>query len=73
VVIAHRLSTIKDADKIVVVKNGLLVEEGTNDELLEKYPDGVYASFCAKQATAEAQKGDIVEDEQEVDEVTRRI
>ena len=36
IVIAHRLSTIKHADKIVVVENGCVVEEGTLNHLLEK-------------------------------------
>ena len=54
VVIAHRLSTIKDADKIVVIKDGVKVEVGTNDSLLRDFPEGVYANFCAKQANAEA-------------------
>jgi ATP-binding cassette subfamily B (MDR/TAP) protein 1 len=35
VVIAHRLSTIKDADNIVVISAGQVVEQGTHDELLE--------------------------------------
>jgi len=35
IVIAHRLSTIKHANKIVVLENGVKVEEGTHDELLE--------------------------------------
>jgi subfamily B ATP-binding cassette protein MsbA len=35
-VIAHRLSTIRHADKIVVLKNGCIVEIGTHDELIEK-------------------------------------
>ena len=33
-IIAHRLSTIRDADKIVVVKNGVICEAGDHDELL---------------------------------------
>ena len=62
----HRLSTIRDADKIIVVKNGELIEEGNHEELLAQYPDGTYASFCAKQASAEA-KGDTKTAEREVE------
>ena len=35
-VIAHRLSTIRDADKVVVINDGEIVEQGTHQELLEK-------------------------------------
>ena len=36
VVVAHRLSTVKDADQIVVMKQGRIVEEGTHSELINK-------------------------------------
>ena len=36
IIIAHRLSTVKDADKIVVLEDGKIVETGTYEELLEK-------------------------------------
>ncbi|KAJ5799046.1 ABC transporter [Penicillium pulvis] len=47
VIIAHRLSTVKKADKIIVLSNGAVVEEGTHTELLEK--GGVYSTLISKQ------------------------
>ena len=46
-VIAHRLSTIKDADVILVMKSGNVVEQGTHDELLKK--GGIYADLYNSQ------------------------
>ena len=43
-VIAHRLSTVVNADKIVVLNEGRIVEEGTHESLL-KVPNGAYASL----------------------------
>ncbi|WP_369731050.1 hypothetical protein [Natrarchaeobius versutus] len=39
--IPHRLSTVRDVDRILVVDDGQIVEEGSHDELLER--DGAYA------------------------------
>lgn len=46
-VIAHRLSTIKNADLILVMKDGNIAEQGTHDELIKK--DGFYASLYNSQ------------------------
>ena len=43
-VIAHRLSTVVNADKIVVLNEGQIVEEGTHEQLLA-IPNGSYASL----------------------------
>nr|QIT08314.1 putative ABC transporter B family member 9 [Siraitia grosvenorii] len=46
VVVAHRLTTIRGADIIAVVKNGVIAEKGSHDELM-KISDGAYASLVA--------------------------
>ncbi|WP_368490916.1 ABC transporter ATP-binding protein [Clostridium sp. BJN0013] len=48
-IIAHRLSTIRDADLILVMDNGDIVEQGTHDELLKK--GGVYSKLYNSQFT----------------------
>lgn len=54
-VIAHRLSTIKDADLILVMKDGDIIEQGTHQELLER--QGFYADLYNSQFE-DAQGGD---------------
>lgn len=51
IVISHRISTVKDSDWIVVLDNGMIVEEGRHEELIEK--DRMYASLYRKQLIAE--------------------
>lgn len=46
-IIAHRLSTIRDADLILVMQDGDIVEQGTHEELLEK--GGFYAKLYNSQ------------------------
>ena len=48
-VIAHRLKTIKDADQILVISDGRIIERGNHNQLMEK--DGVYAHMVSVQAS----------------------
>ncbi|MCR4741764.1 MAG: ABC transporter ATP-binding protein/permease [Treponema sp.] len=48
IVIAHRLNTIRNADKIIVIKDGQIAESGSHDELMAKA--GQYANMLAKQS-----------------------
>tara|TARA_R110001632_G_scaffold6324_1_gene25717 strand:- start:55935 stop:57701 length:1767 start_codon:yes stop_codon:yes gene_type:complete len=52
IVIAHRLATIKQADKIIVMDKGMIVEEGTHKELLKK-KEGYYKNLYDKQFSLE--------------------
>jgi ATP-binding cassette subfamily B protein len=49
IVIAHRLSTIRKMNRIIVIKNGAIVEEGTHESLLEK-EDSLYTKLWSLQA-----------------------
>ena len=46
-VIAHRLSTVRGADQIVVLDRGVIVEQGTHEELMAR--KGLYFYLCSQQ------------------------
>ena len=52
VVIAHRLSTVRNADKIIVLQDGKVLEEGTHDQLIAQ--NGAYTRFVELQTLSEA-------------------
>lgn len=69
IVIAHRLSTIKDADTILVMRYGKLVEQGNHESLLQNYPDGIYHQFVKQQEDAEKKQEEegVISDEEPLD------
>jgi ATP-binding cassette subfamily C protein CydCD len=54
IIIAHRLSTIRDADRIIVLNGGEMVETGTHKELLQK--TGLYRQLVSKQLSGSGLK-----------------
>lgn len=64
-VIAHRLTTVKDADVILVLKKGKIVEEGNHEQLSNKDPNNkeniyakMYAAYKAQEAEEQEKKND---------------
>jgi ABC-type multidrug transport system fused ATPase/permease subunit len=49
IVIAHRLSTIRDSDKIIVMKQGQIVESGSHEFLVQNYPNGIYSNLIQEE------------------------
>lgn len=66
-VIAHRLSTVRNADQILVLKAGQVIEQGTHEELMVR--GGLYAHLCRVQSTALTIEEQI--DEMETDAAAR--
>jgi ABC-type multidrug transport system fused ATPase/permease subunit len=52
IIVAHRLSTVRSADRIYVIKEGRVVEEGSHDSLITN-PDGAYTSLISRQMQAQ--------------------
>ena len=50
IIVAHRLTTIEQSDRIIVMSDGRIIEEGTHKELLEK--QGYYAELSKRPETA---------------------
>jgi ABC-type multidrug transport system fused ATPase/permease subunit len=53
-IVAHRLSTVRNADKIIVIREGQVVEVGKHTDLVE-LENGVYASLIKRQMEAQSQ------------------
>lgn len=67
IVVAHRLSTIRDADLIIVMAGGRIVEQGTHLELLDQH--GVYAGLVAQQSVDDtSEKPEVVGLDRDVDQ-----
>ncbi|RMZ86376.1 hypothetical protein DV736_g6397, partial [Chaetothyriales sp. CBS 134916] len=71
IVIAHRLSTIKDADNIVVMQQGKIVEQGTHDQLLERR--GAYYNLVSAQRIDQEDEAKAAKDTNDSDDELVRL
>ncbi|HET9986976.1 MAG TPA: ATP-binding cassette domain-containing protein, partial [Kofleriaceae bacterium] len=51
IIVAHRLSTVRDADRIIVIENAQIVEQGAHEELMERR--GIYRRLVERQLIAD--------------------
>lgn len=49
IIISNKISDVKQSDKIIVLDNGAIVEQGVHDELVQK--EGIYREFYEQQST----------------------
>lgn len=51
-IVAHRLSTVRNADVIFVVQDGVVIEQGSHEDLIEN-PKGAYSTLIRRQMKAQ--------------------
>lgn len=59
--ISDKMNTIKQADKVVVLKNGFLMEIGDHSSILMDYPEGIYSKMVEVQQASEDNNGETVQ------------
>ena len=66
IIVAHRLSTVRNSDKIVAINNGVVEEEGSHDQLMEK--QGLYHSLVTAQMNNTMEEAILNKNNKEVEE-----